>query len=264
MSREPGGRGHNQGGGTVAADSETRTAHQAGQRRQTRQAGARQAGPRPRLPLDPSARASRVAAPASWPAPPQRTATEQRGAAPAPPGKPPARPRTSSPPRTAAAPRPGVAVRRAGAAGPRAGVATRPGAGAPPRQRASARPGVTRAPSTGPGPGRARESRTHFMVLVVALLAGSLLSLLLINTILATGSFQITSLQQGNIGLLQRVQGLRATISAEESPGELASRAHALGMVDTPLLHFLNLRTKRVSSEPRSMPGIPVVPGYTP
>ena len=39
------------------------------------------------------------------------------------------------------------------------------------------------------------------MFLVVGLLGGGLLSLLMINTVLATGDFQITALQQGNITL---------------------------------------------------------------
>ncbi|HEV3069126.1 MAG TPA: hypothetical protein VGY50_14830 [Streptosporangiaceae bacterium] len=102
------------------------------------------------------------------------------------------------------------------------------------------------------------------MFLVVGLLGGGLLCLLMINTILATGAFQITALQQGNVALAQRVQTLQAQIAAEESPASLAHRAAALGMEIQPRLHFLNLRKRRLQSEPSHMPGNLSVPGYTP
>jgi hypothetical protein len=100
--------------------------------------------------------------------------------------------------------------------------------------------------------------------LVVGLLGGGLLSLLMINTILATGAFQITALQQGNVALAQRQQAIQAQIAAEESPASLAQRAATLGMRIQPRLHFLNLKTGRLESSPNQMPGIPTVPGYTP
>jgi cell division protein FtsB len=115
--------------------------------------------------------------------------------------------------------------------------------------------------------GRSRvapESRTRFVFLVVALLGGGLLCLLLVNTILATGAFQITGLQQGNVSLTQRVQALQSKIAAEEAPAALAQRARALGMVEPPLLHFLDLKKGRIINEPRQMAGVPTVPGYTP
>ena len=102
------------------------------------------------------------------------------------------------------------------------------------------------------------------MFLVVGLLGGGLLSLLMINTILAAGAFQITALQQGNVILAQRGQALQAQVSAEESPASLAQRAAILGMRVQPRLHFLNLRNGRLEDQPDQMPGIPTVPGYTP
>jgi len=100
--------------------------------------------------------------------------------------------------------------------------------------------------------------------LVVALLGGGLLSLLMINTILATGAFQITALQRSNVTLAQREQALQAQVAAEESPTSLAQRAAILGMHVQPRLHFLNLSKGRLESQPNQMPGIPTVPGYTP
>ena len=99
---------------------------------------------------------------------------------------------------------------------------------------------------------------------MVGLLGGGLLCLLLVNTVLATGAFKITALQQSNVALAQRDQALQAQIAAEEAPAALAQRARALGMVAPPLIHFLDLKTGRVINEPRRMPGIPTVPGYAP
>ena len=75
----------------------------------------------------------------------------------------------------------------------------------------------------------ARSSRTPFVFLVVGLLGGGLLCLLLINTILDTGSYQITQLQQGNVTLVQQTQELQARIAQEESPTVLAGKAEPAG-----------------------------------
>ena len=138
----------------------------------------------------------------------------------------------------------------------------------PGRGATGAAPGTTRtAPPAQPGRRRpASESRTRFVFLVVALLGGGLLCLLLVNTILAAGAFKITALQQGNVALAQRAQALQAQITAEEAPAALAERARALGMVSPPLVHFLDLKTGRIISQPRRVPGLPTVtvPGYAP
>jgi cell division protein FtsB len=136
----------------------------------------------------------------------------------------------------------------------------RTGPTGPPRVRADA---PQRRPDVAAG-GAVRSSRTPFVFLVVGLLGGGLLCLLLINTILDTGSYQITQLQQENIALVQRTQELQAQIAHEESPAVLASRAHRLGMREPSLLYFLDLRKGRIDREPAHMPGIPAVPGYSP
>jgi cell division protein FtsB len=111
----------------------------------------------------------------------------------------------------------------------------------------------------------ARTSRTPFVFLLVGLLGGGLLCLLLINTILDTGSYQITQLQQQNVTLAQRTQTLQAQIAHEVSPTVLAERARQLGMREPGLLHFLDLRKGRIASEPGHVPDVPVwPPGYTP
>ena len=100
---------------------------------------------------------------------------------------------------------------------------------------------------------------------MIGLLGGGLLCLLLINTILDAGSFQITKLQQDNISLAQRMQALQAQIAAEESPSLLARRARRLGMGEPALLHFLDLKKGRIDSQPAHVPDVHVVPpGYSP
>jgi hypothetical protein len=152
-----------------------------------------------------------------------------------------------------------------------AGVAGHPAGRQGLRRPAPATPGLAARPAT-PAPRPqvlraaepARASRTRFVFLVLGLLGGGLLCLLLINTILAAGSFQITALQQGNLRLSQQEQDLHVKIAAEEAPSSLAGRARKLGMVEPGLLHFLNIKTGRVNSGPATMAGIPTVPGYTP
>src|SRR6516162_702420 len=164
----------------------------------------------------------------------QRTQGAPRGRAPVRgqpgrrPAAPPAAPRTRT-----AGPRP-----RTGAAGTRAGR---------PRPAAAVRP-----------------SRMPFVFLIVGLLGGGLLCLLLINTILDTGTYRITTLQQQNVTLLQQTQALQAQIAHEESPSVLAARAIKLGMSEPGLLHFVDLRKRRIENEPQHMAGIPPVSGYTP
>jgi hypothetical protein len=101
--------------------------------------------------------------------------------------------------------------------------------------------------------------------LVLGLLGGALICLLLINTILATGSVQITALQKANVKLAQQQQALQAQIATEETPAVLYRRARQLGMVDPPLTHYLDLKKGRVVSQPGHVPGVVTYPpGYSP
>src|SRR5215470_7446010 len=128
-----------------------------------------------------------------------------------------------------------------------------------------AQPGsVRRRPSVATA-GVARSSRTPFVFLVVGLLGGGLLCLLIINTILDTGSYQITQLQQQNVTLAQQTQELQARVAQEESPTVLAAKARQLGMQEPGLLRFLDLRKGKIEREPAHAPGVSVYPpGYTP
>lgn len=158
------------------------------------------------------------------------------------------------------------------------------GSAAPPRARRSGEPGTrTRRRPLGPaarpwppGAGQPRrpagqpdqpgpQSRTRFVFLVIGLLGGGLISLLVINTILATGALQITELQKANVQIAQRSQVLQAQIATEQTPAGLYQRARRLGMVEPPLTHFLELKKGRIVSQPSHVPGVVYnPPGYTP
>src|SRR5205814_756138 len=111
----------------------------------------------------------------------------------------------------------------------------RPRPAAPPRPTGQPRPsGLPRVRPTsarrGPAAataGGARSSRTPFVFLVVGLLGGGLLCLLLINTILDTGSYQITQLQQGNARPRGPPPGGRAAAAPATPSRAPAGRARA-------------------------------------
>ena len=99
---------------------------------------------------------------------------------------------------------------------------------------------------------------------VTALLGGGLICLLVINTILATGAYQITSLQQAQAARAQQVQALKQQVAEDSAPSVIAKRARELGMVEPPLTKFLNLKSGRIIRQPATETGVPAVPGYTP
>jgi hypothetical protein len=181
------------------------------------------------------------------------------------PGAPSGRPARGRPGNAAAAPARGRTGARPAPPRPRP-AAPRP-AGQPRPSGQPRPPGLPRArrePSAATA-GVARSSRTPFVFLVVGLLGGGLLCLLLINTILDTGSYRITQLQQENVTLVQQTQELQARVAQEESPAVLAGKASQLGMQEPGLLRFLDLRKGKIEREPAHAPGVSVYPpGYTP
>jgi cell division protein FtsB len=150
----------------------------------------------------------------------------------------------------------------------------RPGRAAElPRSRPADQPvpgGGRGAPAAVPVPQRAAaarqrvRSRTPFVLLLIGLLGGGLVCLLLINTTLAQGSFQITAMQHKNADLAQQEQALQQQITQEQSPASIAERARQLGMRPTGRLRFIDLKTGRIFSQPAHVPGVIPVPGYTP
>jgi hypothetical protein len=156
------------------------------------------------------------------------------------------------------------ARRRAAGPGPgrpAAPAQERPAALAPDRAAGQPRPTGAGAQAGAPS---AAIARTPFIVFVTALLGGGLICLLVINTILATGSYQITSLQQAQTARAQQVQVLKQQVAEESAPSVIAKRARQLGMVEPPLTKFLNLNTGRINRQPAAERGVLAVPGYTP
>ena len=91
-----------------------------------------------------------------------------------------------------------------------------------------------------------RTPRAPFVLLIVGLLGGALVSLLLLNTVLAKDAFTLGELQQSNKLLSQQRQQLQEDIAREESPANLAQRAKALGMVEPTRPAFVDAKNGKV------------------
>jgi hypothetical protein len=140
----------------------------------------------------------------------------------------------------------------------------RTGPGSPnPRTRPLSAPRHTR-PVAGSRP-RLRRPRAPFILLLVGLLGGALISLLMISTTLAEGSFRITNLQQQNASLARQEQLLAQQVAEAESPAEIAAEAEQFGMQQDPNLRFINLKTGKIVTGKVPPADAQIdVPGYTP
>ena len=112
-------------------------------------------------------------------------------------------------------------------AGTTAPVKPRRGAGRPVARR-TARRGSGR---TGGRTGGRSGGRGPFAFMVVLMLAGGLIALMMLNTALNQGSFQLSQLQQQTTKLTDEQQGLQQQIAGWSEPDALAARARQLGMV---------------------------------
>ena len=148
-----------------------------------------------------------------------------------------------------------------------------PGRGTPPANRVTA-PRHTRpvtAPRTRPAPrpagprARSRAPRMPFILLLVGLLGGALVSLLVISTTLAQGSFRVTSLQEQNADLARQAQTLTNQVAQAGSPAMIAKEAELLGMRPNPHLGFIDLKSgKIVVGKPSRAEAAINVPGFNP
>ncbi len=100
-------------------------------------------------------------------------------------------------------------------------------------------------------PARNRAAKAPFIVLVLGLLGGGLVSLLLINTALSQGAFAVQQLQKTNIGLTEQQQQLSKALADADQPAALASKAVALGMVPGGAPAFLRLPDGKVLGTPK-------------
>ncbi len=127
-------------------------------------------------------------------------------------------------------------------------------------------------PVTGPGtgtgtgtPARTRSPRMPFILLLVGLLGGALVSLLVISTTLAQGAFRITNLQEQNANLARQEQTLTNEVAQAGNPAVIARQAKQLGMRPNPYLGFIDLKTgKIVTGKPSRAEAAINVPGYNP
>ncbi|MFC4030346.1 hypothetical protein ACFO3J_02540 [Streptomyces polygonati] len=86
----------------------------------------------------------------------------------------------------------------------------------------------------------ATAARTPFVVLVVTLLAGGLVSLLLLNSAVNRDSFQLDKLQKETTGYTDEQQQLQQEVDGYSAPGALERKAQQLGMVPGGNPAFLN------------------------
>ncbi|MGW1492861.1 FtsB family cell division protein [Streptomyces sp. NPDC002402] len=79
--------------------------------------------------------------------------------------------------------------------------------------------------------GPSTAARTPFVLLVVVLLGGGLISLLLLNSALNQGSFKLSELKRKTTELTDEQQALQRDVDNRSAPGALERRARELGMV---------------------------------
>ncbi len=100
-----------------------------------------------------------------------------------------------------------------------------------------------------------RASRGVFAVVVTAVLAIGMLSILLINTSLAQGAFTINELKSEQSTLLQQEEALTEAVAAIAAPESLETQARAMGMVPSENPVFLDVTTGKVLGKPKAAPG---------
>jgi cell division protein FtsB len=100
----------------------------------------------------------------------------------------------------------------------------------------------------------ARASRLPFVLLVLLVLGVGLVGLLLLNTNLQQGSFQIHDLEKRTAALEKRQGELEQKVAAAQAPENLAKQARRDGMVPNPDPGFLKLSDASVSGDPKPAP----------
>ncbi|MGV9253797.1 septum formation initiator family protein [Streptomyces sp. NPDC003697] len=78
---------------------------------------------------------------------------------------------------------------------------------------------------------RAQAARTPFVLLVVLLLGGGLIGLLVLNSALSEGAFELDDLKKDTKNLTDEEQALQRDIDSYSAPDALQRRARELGMV---------------------------------
>jgi hypothetical protein len=104
--------------------------------------------------------------------------------------------------------------------------------------------------------------RAPFVLLVVALLVGTTLGLLILNTAIAVDSLKATQLRAANAERAQQVQSLEQQVVAGGTPEQIAAAAVAAGLVPAGPAAFLVIApdgssTLRGTPEPAEAPATP-------
>jgi hypothetical protein len=106
-----------------------------------------------------------------------------------------------------------------------------------PSQRATGRPELRLVPAV-PAvrarrrtPRALRHPRAPFVLLIVALLVGTTLGLLVLNTAIAVDSLKATQLRADNAARAQEVQRLEQQVVSGGTPAEIAAAAVAAGLI---------------------------------
>ncbi|MER7880874.1 septum formation initiator family protein [Streptomyces solisilvae] len=115
-------------------------------------------------------------------------------------------------------------------------------------------------PKGRPVPGATPARRTPFVLLVVVLLGSGLIALLLLNSSLNQGSFELSKLEKQTNELTDERQALQQDVDKLSAPAELERRARQLGMVPGGNPVFLN-PDGSVSGVPAPATGQPSVLG---
>ena len=87
-----------------------------------------------------------------------------------------------------------------------------------------------------------------FILLLVGLLGGALVSLLVISTTLDAGAYRITNLTNQNASLNKEIQALNQQVANASNPGTIAQEAYGLGMRHDTNLLFLNPASGKLRS----------------
>lgn len=135
----------------------------------------------------------------------------------------------------------------------------RAGASRRPQQVPRSRPQVRPVPAPAGTPARA-----PFVVLVLVILTLGLGLLLLLNTLLAQGSFTLHSLDAKVASLTDREQALQQRTAELAAPQRLARRAAEIGMVPSANPAFLRVQDGKILGEPMPASGPSPVVGSEP
>lgn len=133
-----------------------------------------------------------------------------------------------------------------------------PPARRPAPQRTAPTPARRRSTAAAPRPA-VRAPRMPFVLLVLGLLGGALISLLALRTVLVADSFTISELQTSNEKLAHEEEALREEVVHLESSERIADEAEEMGMEPGQAPLFLDLDERRVTGDgggaPSGLPG---------